>query len=611
MKEEFKDIEGKLAQLSKHELSSKKDSEILKVLHKLQVEEEFTVAETRKNSFFSWNLLRPLFSVMAAIIILLTANFYFNSYEYHLGKAEVALFELQNLIPGVEANENNSQDANIQLLVDDMLISIQKAILAAEKINDVSELEVALTDIRDVQKAGAQFFEKTNGVLKDVDTQRVITEALKSTDENLVSLELALNQVAAAKASGSQNFVINVITTDERPKEPNKSNVDTPNAAVDDKISVDNSSELDEISSCGNAILESGETCDDGNRKIESCLYGLTSCFVCDDTCHFIKGSTHYCGDGDLDSLNGEQCDDGNTNNGDGCSSSCQTEPLPASVCGNGVVEAGEQCDDGNVFTEACDYGKNSCSVCGSGCKVVSGATAYCGDGILQKIDGEACDDGNNYNGDGCGYDCIIENNGSICGNGSLELGEVCDDGNLVTEQCDYGDPYCFVCSKSCDEVPGFTSYCGDGGLDSFNGEQCDDGNTKNGDGCSFSCQAEQLPVLVCGNSLVEAGEQCDDGNTKNGDGCSSSCQIEDEPETLICGNGILDFGEFCDDGNTNTEVCPYGETFCFVCNSSCDEVPGFTSYCGDGDLDPLNGEQCDDANTENADGCSSSCQLE
>jgi cysteine-rich repeat protein len=31
----------------------------------------------------------------------------------------------------------------------------------------------------------------------------------------------------------------------------------------------------------------------------------------------------------------------------------------------------------------------------------------------------------------------------------------------------------------------------------------------------------------VCGNGTTEAGEQCDDGNTANGDGCSSTCQTE------------------------------------------------------------------------------------
>lgn len=50
------------------------------------------------------------------------------------------------------------------------------------------------------------------------------------------------------------------------------------------------------------------------------------------------------CGDGVVEGL--ELCDDGNTTNGDGCSSTCTIE-LP--VCGNGVIDAGETCDDGNT----------------------------------------------------------------------------------------------------------------------------------------------------------------------------------------------------------------------------------------------------------------------
>src|SRR4051812_250954 len=41
-----------------------------------------------------------------------------------------------------------------------------------------------------------------------------------------------------------------------------------------------------------------------------------------------------------------EVCDDGNTNNGDGCSADCKSNE----TCGNAAVDpaAGEQCDDGN-----------------------------------------------------------------------------------------------------------------------------------------------------------------------------------------------------------------------------------------------------------------------
>ncbi|MGH7964806.1 MAG: DUF4215 domain-containing protein [Candidatus Binatia bacterium] len=87
-----------------------------------------------------------------------------------------------------------------------------------------------------------------------------------------------------------------------------------------------------------------------------------------------------------------EQCDDGNTNSGDGCSATCQSE-VPA-ICGNGVVEGGEQCDDGNTTnTDAC---KNNCT------------TNTCGDGVILT-GSEQCDDNNTTPGDGCDAQCAIE----------------------------------------------------------------------------------------------------------------------------------------------------------------------------------------------------------
>ena len=49
------------------------------------------------------------------------------------------------------------------------------------------------------------------------------------------------------------------------------------------------------------------------------------------------------CGDGDV--IGDEECDDGNLDDGDGCSSTCRIE---AAVCGDGNRDASEQCDDGN-----------------------------------------------------------------------------------------------------------------------------------------------------------------------------------------------------------------------------------------------------------------------
>jgi cysteine-rich repeat protein len=80
--------------------------------------------------------------------------------------------------------------------------------------------------------------------------------------------------------------------------------------------------------------------------------------------------------------------------------------------------------------------------------------------------------------------------------------------------------------------------------------EECDDGNTTGGDGCSPTCVAEKPPAAVCGNNMKEGTEECDDGNTTGGDGCSPTC-VAEKPPAPACGDGTVDTGEQCDDGNT------------------------------------------------------------
>jgi len=94
-------------------------------------------------------------------------------------------------------------------------------------------------------------------------------------------------------------------------------------------------------------------------------------------------------------------------------------------------------------------------------------------------------------------------------------------------------------------------SVCGNGILE--RGEICDDGNVKDGDKCSSDCQSMGIPIPVvlpgeakCGNGVVEGVEECDDGNREDNDGCTTNCLI-----TTLCGNGVVDQGETCDDGNT------------------------------------------------------------
>jgi cysteine-rich repeat protein len=65
------------------------------------------------------------------------------------------------------------------------------------------------------------------------------------------------------------------------------------------------------------------------------------------------------------------------------------------------------------------------------------------------------------------------------------------------------------------------------------------------------------LAQAVCGNGTVEAGEQCDDGNTQDGDCCSSTCQFE--PAGSVCRPeaGQCDVAETCT-GTSGT--CPPDE---------------------------------------------------
>src|SRR5262249_51321310 len=81
---------------------------------------------------------------------------------------------------------------------------------------------------------------------------------------------------------------------------------------------------------------------------------------------------------------------------------------------------------------------------------------------------------------------------------------------------------------------------CGDGIVES--GEVCDDGNDAEGDNCDTACRPPS-----CGNKIIDPGEDCDDGNQTDGDGCTTACARE------FCGDNIVQglLGEVCDDGNT------------------------------------------------------------
>ena len=169
---------------------------------------------------------------------------------------------------------------------------------------------------------------------------------------------------------------------------------------------------------CGDSTVDAGEECDDGGASAS-----------CDVDCTFAR-----CGDRTINPISEENCDDGNTVSGDGCSSSCQREI--AASCGDSMINGGEQCDDGpsgsggcdpdctfascgdftvNTFAgEQCDAGAGT-SECDPDCTL-----AMCGDGFLSSFAFEACDDGNLSSGDGCSaVECSIESGWTCSGSPS------------------------------------------------------------------------------------------------------------------------------------------------------------------------------------------------
>ncbi|NQW62704.1 MAG: hypothetical protein HQ461_07725, partial [Deltaproteobacteria bacterium] len=88
------------------------------------------------------------------------------------------------------------------------------------------------------------------------------------------------------------------------------------------------------VGGCGNGVIGSGETCDDGNTVTEECAYGMTDCSVCNASCQTAMGETDFCTDNTLDPA--EFCDDGNTINTDSCNNSC--------TCGTGYHAEGGIC---------------------------------------------------------------------------------------------------------------------------------------------------------------------------------------------------------------------------------------------------------------------------
>ncbi|MEM9488906.1 MAG: DUF4215 domain-containing protein [Myxococcota bacterium] len=243
------------------------------------------------------------------------------------------------------------------------------------------------------------------------------------------------------------------------------------------------------------------------------------------------------------------------------------------------------------------------------------GQSPRCGDGVLDQ--GEVCDDGNTAAGDGCRADCLgLE----VCGDGLVDACEECDDGAESV-----------ACDVDCTTVA-----CGDGMLNRAAGEECP-GDSSDDVGCFVDCPCP----YCCGNGRIDPGEACDDGGESAL--CDSDCTIaecgdahanasageecdwglnaalcgaisrdggnrDDSPDTCredcrlpYCGDGVVDTGVLSD-GAMSAEACDDGGLDTETCDSDCT-----APVCGDGYLNRAAGELCD-SNGANSPDCDSDC---
>ena len=260
--------------------------------------------------------------------------------------------------------------------------------------------------------------------------------------------------------------------------------------------------------------------------------------YVSDVRCDTTGGGTDpVCGDGILQP--GEECDDGNLSNKDGCLNDCLY-----AHCGDGYIWSGvETCDDGN------DSDRDACT---NDCQ-----PAACGDGFLW-VGVEGCDDGNALNTDGCLENCTP----ASCGDGFVwEGSEGCDDGNS-----DDSD----ACISDC-----LPATCGDGFV--WAGEEDCDPMSTIGGAPAGDCRAD-CTAPVCGDGIVDVDEDCDlgAGNGAAGSVCSEVC-TDVAPPAPVCGDGVVDTGEECDLGPDNGAT---GSS----CTAECTYATSTVDVCGDVD---------------------------
>ena len=330
-----------------------------------------------------------------------------------------------------------------------------------------------------------------------------------------------------------------------------------------------------------------GDACSSPGTIAAECLGGLCvgdplSALGGSSTCN-LDCTTSECGDDIANAAAGEQCDDGNAQAKDGCcevggpslvpDGNCPRGQCVVEFCGDGILQStsndpnfeAEACDpctttDPNDLNGACPGANTASADCNDDC-----TTAECGDAKTNTAAGEQCDDGlqctggpsagldctlvdfcgagtcEKQNGDGCGLTCQLE----ACQDGVEDFGEDCD------PNVNFGETA--TCNSDCTDQA-----CPDGKLNQSAGEECDDGNTADGDGCDGSCRDE-----LCGNGVLGASgnsEECDDGNQINDDGCTVDCKVDPDTDGELNATPDDACASFLIDPNTGLPCSPLFE---------------------------------------------------
>jgi len=199
-------------------------------------------------------------------------------------------------------------------------------------------------------------------------------------------------------------------------------------------------------------------------------------------------------------------------------------ETAPPAVCGNGTVESGEECDDGNVVaSDGCSPGckvesKGAADVCpGSELGLTLAGTSYKGSVSASTLDAYGHYAGSC--GGGLGPDHVYVIKPTVTGTAFLKLTAENDATMYVRTECDKSSTQtsCTVAAPGTainanlavtKDTPIYVF------VDSLIG------------GGKYTLSAEVVEAK-CGDGALQLGEQCDDGNTAAGDGCSATCRIE------------------------------------------------------------------------------------